>query len=61
MSGRNEVAACWRKSSTSGVNQCVEVCVEADQVRVRDSKDKRGPVLTFSHSEWRAFLAAVHE
>ena len=49
----------WRKSSTSGGVNCVEVRVDADAVQVRHSKDCRGAVLTFTHQEWKAFLAGV--
>jgi hypothetical protein len=38
---------------------CVEVRIGVDEVHVRDSKDRYGPVLCFTHSEWRAFLAGV--
>ncbi len=30
-------------------------------VAVRDSKDRSGPVLLFTHDEWKAFLAGAHE
>ena len=29
-------------------------------MHVRHSLDRRGPVLTFTHAEWQAFLAGVH-
>lgn len=48
----------WRKSSASGTGNCVEVRC-GDTVRVRDSKDPSGPVLTFTLAEWSAFLAGV--
>ena len=52
----------WRKSSRSGSEgQCVEVMDTGTQVRVRDSKDREGPVLTFTPGEWRAFLEGVHQ
>jgi len=41
---------------------CVEVgeCgCDGGTVHVRDSKDPGGPVLTFNHGEWNAFLAGV--
>jgi Domain of unknown function (DUF397) len=47
----------WRKSTRSGDNgQCVEVRRIEDTVQVRDSKDKTGPVLSFTPDEWAAFL-----
>lgn len=49
----------WRKSTRSGPNggDCVEVADNvADVVAVRDSKDRSGPVLTFSHGAWRDFV-----
>lgn len=66
-----EVAAQWIKASRSGSNggQCVEVSVASGRdstvankedeplvVQVRDSKNPEGPVLTFTRSEWEAFL-----
>jgi hypothetical protein len=51
----------WVKSTHSGdKTQCVEVAALPDGSRaVRDSKDPDGPVLFFSGSEWRAFVAGV--
>ncbi|MEZ7006585.1 DUF397 domain-containing protein [Streptomyces sp. AD55] len=47
----------WCKSSYSGAEggDCVEVAAGTD-VRVRDSKDVAGPVLTVSRSAWAGFL-----
>jgi hypothetical protein len=60
--------AAWRKSSYSGNGgNCVEVAdnlvAEHGIVLVRDSKDPSGPILTFTSSEWVAFLhgAAARE
>jgi Domain of unknown function (DUF397) len=47
----------WRKSSKSDDANCVEVAVTVTQVLVRDSKDRSGTVLEFSHLEWEGFLA----
>jgi len=49
----------WVKAEASGTGNCVEVAAE-DIVKVRDSKDPDGPVLTFTHTEWEAFLGRVH-
>ncbi|MQY20437.1 DUF397 domain-containing protein [Nocardia macrotermitis] len=49
----------WRKSSYSGTNggNCVEVRFNGRGVQVRDSKDKSGPVLSFTPGEWDTFVA----
>jgi transcriptional regulator with XRE-family HTH domain len=50
----------WRKSTRSGLSNCVEVAFLGGlHVAVRDSKDQRGPVLTFTVAEWRAFLDGI--
>jgi hypothetical protein len=49
----------WRKSTRSGTSNCVEVAVVGGQVAIRDSKDRCGPVLIFSASEWEAFVGGV--
>ncbi|MGW5561522.1 DUF397 domain-containing protein [Micromonospora sp. NPDC003944] len=47
----------WRTSTRSGgEGDCVEVAGFADTVGVRDSKDRQGPVLTFTPSAWAAFV-----
>jgi hypothetical protein len=48
----------WRKSTRSGSSgDCVEVADNLpEMVAVRDSTDPDGPVLTFSRSEWNAFI-----
>ncbi|MDX6393419.1 MAG: hypothetical protein QOJ73_4482 [Streptosporangiaceae bacterium] len=54
----------WRKSSYSSGNggQCVEVARNLPGVvGVRDSKDRKGPVLIFTPDEWRLFTAGVRD
>ncbi|MDQ2710520.1 MAG: DUF397 domain-containing protein [Actinomycetota bacterium] len=54
----------WVKSSRSnGAANCVEVALLPDgSVKLRDSKTgEAGPVLTFTPSEWTAFLAGVRD
>jgi hypothetical protein len=51
----------WRKSTRSTLNNCVEVAFLGSHVAVRDFKDRRGPVLTFTVAEWRAFLDGIRE
>jgi hypothetical protein len=53
----------WIKSSLSVYNgNCVQVAGLADDViLVRDSKNPRGPVLSFTPAEWDAFIGGVHQ
>lgn len=53
-------AGSWRKSSFSGMGDCVEVRRGHDgSACVRDSKDPDGPNLRFTASEWQAFVEGV--
>lgn len=50
----------WGKSSYSGYSgSCVEARAVAGGAQVRDTKDRKGPVLTFSRDAWSAFVAGV--
>ena len=55
--------AAWHKSSRSSDNgACVEVADNLpDVIAVRDSKDPTGPTLTFTPTEWAAFLGGVKD
>ncbi|MFI1826042.1 DUF397 domain-containing protein [Streptomyces sp. NPDC020412] len=48
----------WFKSSHSGDEggECVEIAA-ADNVHVRDSKERGGPQLTFTRTAWAGFVA----
>jgi hypothetical protein len=50
----------WRKSSFSGDNggACVEVA-SAEAILVRDTTDRRGPMLAFTADAWRAFAETI--
>jgi hypothetical protein len=49
----------WRKSTASGDAGCVEVHIGAERICVRDTKNRPGTFLTFTHQEWQAFLTGV--
>jgi Domain of unknown function (DUF397) len=51
----------WRKSTRSGTSNCVEVAFLDRHVVIRDSKDRRGPVLAFTVAEWHAFLDGIRK
>ena len=46
----------WRKSKASEAGNCVEVAFGGESVLIRHSQNPSGPVLSFSHLEWTAFL-----
>lgn len=54
--------AAWRKATASGGTggDCVEVApLSQGRVAVRDSKNRSGPVLVFTASEWAAFRDGI--
>jgi hypothetical protein len=47
----------WIKAATSGQDSnCVELRRHDGLIEVRDSKDRHGPVLRFTHAEFAAWL-----
>jgi hypothetical protein len=52
----------WRTSSysTGDGGQCVEVA-SGDTIMVRDTTDRRGPVLTIAADAWRTFVASMRQ
>jgi hypothetical protein len=62
VTGSESEPVTWRKSSASGGTEgdCVEIAFVADGVLVRHSRNPGGTVLSFTHSEWRAFLTGTH-
>ncbi len=53
--------AAWRKSTHSGQDgNCVEIATNLGGiVAIRDSKNPHGPALTFTHSDWAAFIRGI--
>lgn len=49
-------------STRSGAdNNCVEAAVKVIGTALRDSKDRKGPVLYFKPSSWAGFIRAVKD
>ena len=46
----------WRTSSASGGGNCVEVSFRDESILVRRSHDLDSPILSFTRSEWKAFI-----
>lgn len=51
----------WHTSTRCDTNACVEVAVDEDRVLLRHSEDPDGPVLTFTHAEWTAFIESLKD
>ncbi len=52
----------WRKSSHSGSQtDCVEAGNANQTVKVRDTKDRDGAVLSFAATAWRTFATALKQ
>ena len=50
----------WKKSSfCSSCSDCVEVAKSGNKIAVRDSKDNGNRILSFTRSEWTAFIKGV--
>jgi hypothetical protein len=61
VTGSESAPITWRKSSESGNSggDCVEVSLGGEGVSVRNSRDPNGPILSFTPSEWQAFIAGA--
>lgn len=49
----------WRTALACNGGQCVRVASAGDQIVIGDSKNPRGPVLTYSRDEWNAFVHGI--
>ena len=50
----------WRKAKRSkNYGDCAEISGDGESVSVRDSKDRRGPVIRYPAASWQAFTAAA--
>ncbi|GAA1783793.1 DUF397 domain-containing protein [Actinomadura chokoriensis] len=61
MAPPSSTSATWRKSSRSNGagGACVELADMRTHVKVRDSKDPAGAVLTIPTDQWAEFLHAI--
>jgi hypothetical protein len=61
VTGSESAPVAWQKSSFSGGSggACVEVAFAGDGVLLRHSRNPNGPVLSFTHDEWLAFLTGA--
>jgi hypothetical protein len=51
----------WLVAQNCNGGTCIRVATHEEQIVIGDSKNPRGPVLTYSRSEWAAFVDGVRE
>ncbi|MDG4798252.1 DUF397 domain-containing protein [Micromonospora sp. WMMD1082] len=50
----------WRKSTRSGGNgACLEARYADHTAQVRDTKDRQGPMLSFTAGQWTHFVQGI--
>jgi hypothetical protein len=49
----------WKKSSKSASGDCVEVAITQDAIHVRNTRDRQGPMLSFSRDEWQELIEKI--
>jgi Domain of unknown function (DUF397) len=51
----------WRVALACNGGQCIRVAPQGNRVVIGDSKNPDGPVLTYSRSEWHAFVDGIRQ
>lgn len=54
-------ALSWRVARLCNGGACVRVAADGETVLIGDSKDPDGAVLTYSRSEWTAFVEGIRQ
>lgn len=55
------IALNWRKSRRCTSDKCVEIALNVNTVRVRDSANPKGSLLAYGKSEWLSFIRGIRE
>jgi Domain of unknown function (DUF397) len=51
----------WRVALACNGGECIQVAPQGGEIIIGDSKKPNGPVLTYSRSEWRAFVDGIRQ
>lgn len=57
--GRGHADLTWRMPLSCNGGACVKVAASGQAVLIADSKVPDGPVLSYTHAEWREFVTGV--
>jgi hypothetical protein len=59
VNGRSHTDLTWHTSLACNGGECIKVATGGQEIYIADSKKPLGPVLTYSHKEWRDFVTGV--
>lgn len=51
----------WRVARNCNGGNCIRVAPRADMIVIGDSKNPDGPMLSYSRSEWVAFVEGIRQ
>ena len=57
--GRDHASLVWRTSLTCNGGECIKVAASGQAILIADSKQAEGPILSYSHTEWREFVTGI--
>jgi hypothetical protein len=51
----------WQIALACNGGECIQVAPRGNQILIGDSKNPHGPVLTYSRTEWHAFVDGIRQ
>ncbi len=51
----------WRVARNCNSGACIQIASHGEQIVIGDSKNPAGPILTYTRSEWAAFVDGIRE
>ena len=51
----------WRVARNCNGGACIQVASRGEQIVIGDTKNPGGPVLTYTRSEWTAFVDGIRD
>lgn len=49
----------WHTAFGCNGGTCIRIAAKGSMVLIGDSKNPKGPILSYTHAEWRDFLAGA--
>jgi predicted secreted Zn-dependent protease len=51
----------WQVARECNGGACIQVAAQGEQIVIGDSKNPKGPILTYSRTEWDAFANGLRQ